>query len=93
MPDHVHVLMTPSIDQSTARCVQLIKGGYSHALSSQSAVWHIGHHEHRIRDPADFNSQLNSIANNPQRKNYADFPHVPIHFPHLLYPAPSLSGH
>jgi len=32
MPDHTHVLITPAIDQSTARCVQLIKGGCSLAV-------------------------------------------------------------
>ena len=32
MPDHVHILITPAIDQSTSRCVQLIKGRYSYAV-------------------------------------------------------------
>jgi REP element-mobilizing transposase RayT len=36
MPDHVHVLITPAIDQSTSRCIQLIKGGYSFATSANS---------------------------------------------------------
>jgi putative transposase len=27
MPDHVHVLITPAADQSTAKCIQYIKGG------------------------------------------------------------------
>jgi REP element-mobilizing transposase RayT len=31
MPDHVHILVTPAIDVSTARCIQFIKGGYSFA--------------------------------------------------------------
>ncbi|HEY6413017.1 MAG TPA: transposase [Edaphobacter sp.] len=29
MPDHVHTLITPAIDQSTSKCIQYIKGGYS----------------------------------------------------------------
>ena len=24
MPDHVHILITPAVDQSTARCIQLV---------------------------------------------------------------------
>jgi putative transposase len=78
MPDHVHVLITPAIDQSTARCIQLIKGGYSHAIREQlpKAIWHSGHHEHRIRDLEDFNSQSLYIANNPTRKNHTEYPHI-----------------
>jgi REP element-mobilizing transposase RayT len=36
MPDHTHILITPATDQSTARCVQYIKGGYSFAARDQS---------------------------------------------------------
>jgi putative transposase len=84
MPDHIHVLITPAVDQSTARCLQLIKGGYSHALRSSTPIWHSGHHEHRVRDQADFASQLNYIANNPCRKNYSNYPHVHTNFTHLI---------
>ncbi|HEV2645567.1 MAG TPA: transposase [Acidobacteriaceae bacterium] len=87
MPDHVHILITPAIDQSTARCIQLIKGGYSHARHSPTPIWHSGHHDHRIRDEADFAAQLNYIANNPSRKNYLDYPHVHTSFLHLIDPA------
>jgi putative transposase len=76
MPDHVHVLITPSIDQSTARCVQLIKGGYSHSASGAGLIWHSGYFEHRARDEADFAAQLAYIAANPVRKHYVDYPHV-----------------
>jgi putative transposase len=78
MPDHVHVLITPALDQSTSRCIQLIKGGYSHATRSQSssAIWHSGYHEHRIRDTEDLRNQTLYIANNPSRKSYADYPYV-----------------
>ena len=52
MPDHAHVLITPAIDQSTSRCIQLIKGGYSFATREQSPgeIWHSGYHEHRVRE-------------------------------------------
>jgi putative transposase len=78
MPDHAHILITPSIDQSTSRCIQLIKGGYSHAARHQSPgeIWHSGYHEHRIRDAEDFHNQILYIANNPLRKNHADYAHV-----------------
>ena len=75
MPDHVHVLITPAIDVSTAKAVQYIKGGYSHALG-QKAIWHSGYHEHRVRDGRDYEAQRLYIANNPARKRYEDYPHV-----------------
>ncbi|WP_371315730.1 transposase [Granulicella sp. L46] len=34
MPDHVHLLITPALDQSLPKCIQLIKGGYSFAARS-----------------------------------------------------------
>jgi putative transposase len=67
MPDHVHLLITPGIDQSLAKCIQLIKGGYSFAARTltQKEIWHSGYHEHRIRDFDDYSNQLRYIANNP----------------------------
>ncbi len=91
MPDHVHVLITPAIDQSTAKSIQLMKGGYSFAVRNQSPgeIWQSGYHEHRIRDRTDYEAQKQYIANNPVRKNIANHPHV--HTCHLnrLDPPPS----
>jgi putative transposase len=91
MPDHVHILITPAVDQSTARCIQFIKGGYSFAARSQShgEIWHSGHHEHRIRDASDFGSQLLYIANNPSRKSFVDYPYVHTMFVEDLDPIPA----
>lgn len=90
MPDHLHVLVTPAIDVSTARCVQFIKGGYSFAVRKQLAgeVWHSGCHEHRIRDRSDFDAQKQYIANNPVRRNYSGYPHVHTRYEDRLDPAP-----
>ena len=81
MPDHVHILLTPAVYQSTAKSIQLIKGGYSFAARKQSPreIWHSGHHEHRIRDLMDYDQQLLYIANNPVCKHYEDYPHVHTH--------------
>jgi hypothetical protein len=43
---------------------------------SSYEVWHSGYHEHRLRDVEDLHSQALYIANNPSRKNYAEYPHV-----------------
>jgi putative transposase len=91
MPDHIHVLITPAIDQSTSKCIQYIKGGYSFAIGQQTngEIWHSSYHEHRIRDAEDFDNQLRYIANNPSRKQYEDYPHVHTRFLHRVDPAPS----
>ena len=67
MPDHVHLLLTPSDDQTFPKCIQLIKGGYSFAARTltQREIWHSGYHEHRVRDLLDYGNQLRYIANNP----------------------------
>jgi putative transposase len=91
MPDHVHILITPAMDQSTSKCIQLIKGGYSHAAREQSPgeIWHAGYHEHRIRDASDFAAQKQYIALNPLRKFIVDHLHVHTQFLDRLDPDPA----
>jgi putative transposase len=91
MPDHIHVLMTPAIDQSTAKCIQYIKGGSSFGARQHSTkeIWHSGYHEHRIRDIDDFNNQLLYIENNPTRKQLEGYPHAHSRFPEHLDPIPT----
>ena len=92
MPDHVHLLITPS--ESTAKSIQLIKGGYSFAARALTStdIWHTGHHEHRIRDLADYTNQLRYIANNPSAAGLvANYSYVHIHAKHAgsLDPTPA----
>jgi len=91
MPDHIHVLITPAADQSTARCIQYIKGGYSFAVRQQSPgeIWHSGYHEHRVRDANDFRNQFLYIQNNPIRKRYEDYPHVHNRYLDRIDPMPT----
>ncbi len=76
MPDHIHVLLTPT--ESIEKAAQLIKGGYSFAVRKQyiGKVWQPSYHAHRVTDPEDYNNQLLYIANNPTRKNYSSYPYV-----------------
>ena len=91
MPDHVHVLITPGVEVTTAKCLQLIKGGFSFAVRKQfpGVIWHPGYHEHRIRDFEDFQSQKQYITNNPTRKNYSDYPHIHTAYENRLDPIPA----
>jgi len=91
MPDHIHLLLTPSQDLKLSRCIQYIKGGFSHAVRDQfkSEVWHSGHYEHRIRDAEDFENQKSYIARNPERRHLTDHLYVHTRWPDRLDPKPA----
>jgi putative transposase len=54
MPDHVHLLLTPSADIALEKAMQFIKGGFSFQLKSQHEVWTRSFNEHRIQTPHDY---------------------------------------
>ena len=91
MPDHMHVLITPSQRQTLPGCIQFLKGTFSHAIRDQfkGEVWHSGHHEHRIRDREDFENQQGYIARNPERRHLTDHPYVHTKWPAQIDPMPS----
>jgi putative transposase len=70
MPDHIHVLITPTT--SLEKAVQFIKGGFSYRtkkeLSSKMEIWQKGFQDERIRDAADYDVHANYIRQNPVRK-------------------------
>jgi putative transposase len=91
MPEHLHVLLTPSLNQTIERCAQCIKGGFSHEVRKQFAgeVWQPGFHEHRIRDEEDFRRQLGYIAANPDKRGLVDWAFVHMRFSERIDPIPS----
>jgi putative transposase len=92
MPEHVHVLLTPSENQTIERCAQCIKGGFSHEVRAQfhGEVWQVGFHEHRIRGGEDFRRQLvYYIAANPQKRGLIDWDFVRARFIDRLDPMPA----
>ena len=70
MPDHFHLLITPSI--ALERAVQFIKGGFSYQakkeLGSSMQIWRRGFADHRIRDAEDYDKHLHYIHLNPVKK-------------------------
>jgi putative transposase len=42
MPDHIHLILTPSPDISLEKAMQYIKGGFSFRLKSKMEVWERG---------------------------------------------------
>jgi len=79
MPEHVHLLLTPAPSVTIEHAVQLIKGGYSHALGSilgrKREIWQRGFTDHRIRDEQDFLQHRNYIHRNPVERNLVFYPH------------------
>jgi putative transposase len=76
MPDHFHLLLTPSI--ALERAVQLIKGGFSHRakleLGSNLEMWQRGFSDHRIRSGEDYDKHLHYIHLNPVKRQLCDAP-------------------
>ena len=71
MPDHLHLLLTPSATTSLEKAVQLIKGGSSHEIHKQRnqrmEIWQEGFHDWTIRDTDDWRSKVKYIHMNPVR--------------------------
>ena len=69
MPDHFHVLLTPSSETTLERSVQYIKGGSAHLirteLQSKWPVWQRGFSDHRIRERADYEGHVRYLEENP----------------------------
>ncbi len=67
MPEHFHILITPSV--TLERAVQFVKGGFSYRvkkeLQSSMEIWQAGFSDHRIRDPHDYENHVGYIWRNP----------------------------
>jgi REP-associated tyrosine transposase len=74
MPDHLHVILTPST--SLEKAVQFIKGGFSYRvkkeLGSSLEIWQKGFSDHRIRDTSDYRIHAIYVRENPVRKHLCD---------------------
>jgi putative transposase len=72
MPEHFHLLVTPSAELSLERTVQLVKGGSAHTIRKELGlafpVWQRGFSDHRIRDTADYAAHLRYIDDNPVKR-------------------------
>jgi putative transposase len=67
MPDHIHLLLTPSDSISLERAMQFIKGGFSYRLDKRGSVWQASFTNHRIRDWGDYVRCREYIRMNPVR--------------------------
>jgi len=69
MPDHIHLLLSPTGDVSLEKAVQFIKGGYSYRLRKveKILVWQESFTNHRIRDFDDYQRHCEYVRLNPVR--------------------------
>jgi putative transposase len=78
MPEHVHLMLTAAHDVTLEHAVQLIKGGYSHALGTMIGrnreIWQRGLPDHRIRDAQDFLHHQNYTHRNPVERGLVKNP-------------------
>jgi putative transposase len=87
MPDHVHLIITPSSKFSLEKAVGRIKGGSSFQVgkhvSSKIEVWQPGFTQHLILDEEDFQKHRDYILDNPVRaglvKHREDYPLSSVH--------------
>ena len=76
MPDHIHLLLTPSPEISLEKAMQFIKGGFSFKLKSKLDVWERSYTNHRITDPHDYITHVNYIYQNPVRAKLTTRPEL-----------------
>jgi putative transposase len=69
MPDHLHLMLTPGLQTSLEKAVQLIKGGSSHRIHKERGgrmeIWQVGFYDWTIRNLEDWRAKANYIRMNP----------------------------
>jgi putative transposase len=92
MPDHIHLLLTPSPEVSLEKAVQFVKGGFSFQLRSKLPVWASSFNETRIVDRRQFENCVRYIHGNPVAAGVAavpeEFPYSSAHQTATVDPMP-----
>jgi putative transposase len=69
MPDHMHILITPSESTTIEKAVQMIKGGLSHRIGLDDPhrfpIWLAGFHDRWIRNAEEYRETMVYIELNP----------------------------
>ena len=78
MPDHVHLLFTPSATTSLEKAMQFIKGARSHRIrkvrNQKMEIWQVGFYDWTIRDADDWRTKIEYIHTNPVRAKLVERP-------------------
>jgi REP-associated tyrosine transposase len=101
MPDHLHLILTPSETTSLEKAMQLIKGGSSFqihkARKQKMEIWQQGFHDWTIRDAGDWRAKAEYLAMNPVRarlaSDFRDWPYSSASGKFVLDPMPAYYSH
>jgi putative transposase len=78
MPNHFHILVTPGVETTLEKAVQMIKGGSAYRIREELAfrwpVWQPGFHDRWLRDAAEYHTRRNYILENPVKAKLAANP-------------------
>jgi REP element-mobilizing transposase RayT len=84
MPDHVHMIFVPEIDQvrqeifSLERIMKAIKGSSSHLINRQLGgsrrVWQEESFDHVLRSSESLDEKIRYVLNNPVRRGLVSSP-------------------
>ncbi len=70
MPNHFHLLITPTL--TLERAIQLIKGGFSYRANKQlgytGEIWQPSYYDRRVRDAEDYINFKHYIRENPVKR-------------------------
>jgi putative transposase len=76
MPDHLHLMLTPSATTSLEKAMQFIKGGSSYQIRKTSKnkmqIWQVGFHDWTVRDVNDWQAKVEYIRDNPVRSKLVE---------------------
>jgi putative transposase len=96
MPDHFHLLITPT-QISVEKAIQFIKGGFSYRakreLGLKCEIWERGYIDHRIRDANDYCHHAEYTRSNPLKARMVltieEYPYSSAHSGFELDPSPT----
>ncbi len=78
MPEHFHILLTPSDDTSLEKAIQMIKGGSAYKIRKRFAykfpVWQPGYHDRWTRNAEEYRARKRYIESNPVAVRLTDKP-------------------
>jgi len=94
MPDHFHLLLSPTL--SLERSLQLIKGGFSYRakreLEFHGEIWEKSFYDRRVRGVEDYHNFKHYIRQNPVKRGLAgepeQYPYSSAHAGFLLDEVP-----
>jgi putative transposase len=80
MPNHFHLLLTPSAEIPLEKALQFIKGGFSFRAKRENGfpfeIWQAGFVNHRIQDAEDYKHHHTYILENPVNAGLSERPEL-----------------